>query len=328
MLARRRIVIALGLSALTRAQFTFAQQQKSHRIGYLANDPQRGSPTFAALVGGLEELGWIEGRNIEIRFRASGGRDEEFAPAVADLIREEVDVIVTTGSGSTRAAMAGTKTIPIVFASAANPVEQQFVASLSRPGGNVTGLALLLQEVGARRLQLLKEILPRAKTFARLYSSVSIVDMQPSLIRENDQAARKLDVTVEHMAVAKPEEIDAIFERAAARRVEALIVEPEAVFAPNRARMAALALRHRLPMMCADARYAEAGALISYGENFPSRYRRAARLVDKILRGAKPGDIPVEQASQFELVINLKTAAALKLSIPQSTLLQADRLIN
>ena len=155
--------------------------------------------------------------------------------------------------------MAGTKTIPIVFASAANPVEQKFVASLSRPGGNVTGLALLLQEVGARRLQLLKEILPRAKTFARLYSSVSIVDMQPSLIRENDQAARKLDVTVEHMAVAKPEEIDAIFERAAARRVEALIVEPEAVFAPNRARMAALALKHRLPMMCADARYAEAG---------------------------------------------------------------------
>ena len=323
---RRKFLVALGIGAFGAPWVSLAQQQRVYRIGYLANS-NRGSTTFTAFVRALEELGWTEGRNIEISYRTSGGRDEAFSAAAAEFVHEKVDIIVTTGSSSTKAAIGATDRIPIVFGSAANPVEQKFVESLARPGGNVTGLALLIQEVGPKRLQLLKEILPRARRFARLYSSTNLVAMQPALMREYDAAARTLGITLNHMAVQRPEEIETVMAAAAKRRVDGVIVEPEAIFVPNRARIAALGLKHRLPLMCADGRYAEAGALASYGENFPSRYRRAAALVDKILRGTRPAEIPVEQPTNFELVINLQTAKVFGVRIPHSVLLRADRTI-
>lgn len=295
------------------------------RIGYLANDPDRSSPTFQAFAGAMRELGWIEGTNLEIRYYSSGGRDDLFPGIAQQAVRESVDLIMTTGSGSTRAAIAATDRIPIVFGSAANPVEQKFVASLSRPGGNVTGLALLVRELGPKRMELLKEILPRARRFARLYQAKSIDAIQPSIIKADDAAARALGVALEHVAIAGVDQIEAAFAAAARGGVDALHVSAAALFVVNRAWIGRLGLAHRLPMMCADSRFAEAGALASYGENFLARYRRAAFLVDKILRGAKPADMPVEQPDIFELVLNLKTAAALGVTIPAQMRLRADR---
>jgi putative ABC transport system substrate-binding protein len=328
MMTRRKLLIALGAGALAAPLVSFAQQQKVYRIGYLANqrDPRASSTSFKAFVGALQELGWIEGKNIEIQIRSSGGRDEWFPNLAAEFVRENVDVIVTTGAASTRAAKAATDRIPIVFGSTANPVEQRFVASLAKPGGNVTGLALLVQELGPKRLQLLKEILPRATRFAHLYHASSIT-LQPAITGGDDSAARALGITLQLIPVTGVDDIEAAFAAAARSRVDAITVKADAVFVVNRDRIAALARKHRLPMMCADGRFTEAGALVSYGENFASRYRRAAALVDKILRGAKPADIPVEQPVIFELVVNLKTAKALGMTIPESILLQADRVI-
>ena len=321
MIRRRRLLFALGAGMLAAPFADFAQQQRIYRVGYLANDPDRASPTFQAFLEAMRQLGWIEGKNIDIRYLTSNGRDERFAELAAAVVRDKVDVIVTTGSGSTRAAKAATRSIPIVFGSAANPVEQKFVASLARPGGNVTGLSLLVQELGPKRLQLLKQMLPNAARIGFLHHATA----QPATA--DDASARSLGVTLLHIPTASADDIDAAFAKAARSGVDAVAVKADAMFVVNRERIAALALKHRLPMMCADGRFVEAGALASYGENFASRYQRAAYYVDKILRGAKPADLPVEQPMVFELVVNLKTAAALGMVIPQPILLQADRLI-
>ena len=215
----------------------------------------------------------------------------------------------------------------LLFGSAANPVEQKFVASLARPGGNVTGLALLVQELGPKRLQLMKEMLPRATRFARLYGANGLKAIQPAIMTEYDSAARALGITVRHIAVAHFDGIQPAFVAAVRHRVDAIQVTADALFVVNRRLIAKLALEHRLPMMGPDGRFADAGALVSYGENFASRYRRAAFLVDKILRGAKPADIPVEQPLHLELVVNLKTAKDLDVPFPKSFLLQANRVI-
>src|SRR2546425_2776165 len=317
MMTRRRLLIALACGVLAQSFPSYAQQQpKVFLIGYLANqhDPWATSTSFQAFVAGLRELGWIEGKNIEIRIRTSGGRDEMFPYLAAEFVRENVDLIVTTGAASTRAAKAATDSIPIVFASSADPVQQNFVASLARPGGNVTGLAILAQEIAAKRLQLLKEALPHASRIARLYSSTN-PKMAPATMREPDRAAALLGMTVEHIPVASAEDIDSALAAAARDGADALIVEPDAVFIVNRTRLTAAALKYRLPLMGPDGRYAEAGALMAYGENFAARYRRAAFLVHKILQGAKPADLPVELSTFFELVVNLKTAKALGLTL-------------
>jgi putative ABC transport system substrate-binding protein len=325
---RRRAVLALAAATLG-APLAGISQEKIYRIGYLANDPdpRKSSNSFKAFVAALEESGWIEGQNLEIRVRSSAGRDELFPALAAEFVREKVDVIVTTGSGSTRAAKAATDSIPIVFGSAANPVEQGFVASLARPGGNVTGLAILLQELGPKRMELLKQLLPGALRFARIFSRLNIVRLQPQIMEDYDVAARGLGVTVQHISLASPEDIEAVFQTAALSRVDAAIVEADAVFVVNRAKVAALALRHRIPLMGTDGRFPEAGALLSYGENFASRYRRAGFMVDRILRGAKPADLPVELSSFFEMTLNLRTAKELGVKIPEAILVQATMVI-
>ena len=322
------MVLALGAGALFAPAAGLAQPPKIYRIGYLANnpDPRESSYSYKAFVGALREQGWVEGKNLEIRIRSSGGRDELFGLHAPEFVRENVDVILTTGAASTRAAKAATDSIPIVFGSTANPVEHGFVASLARPGGNVTGVGFLVIELTPKRLQLLREMIPRVSRIARLYSA-SNKNMDPAVMREPDSAARALGLTLQHIAVAGPDDLEAAFARAARARVDAVIVEADAVFIVNRDRVAALGRKHRLPLMCPDGRYTEAGALISYGENFSELYRRAGFLVDKILRGSKPAELPVELPTVFELFVNMKTAEALGLNVPDSIMLQANRVI-
>jgi putative tryptophan/tyrosine transport system substrate-binding protein len=324
----RRTFIVASAAAVLGTPFLALAQQRVYRIGYLANDPdpRKDSRTFRAFVDALREAGWSEGQNIEIVIRSSAGRDEMFPKFAGELVRDKVDVIVATGSPSTRAAKEATDSIPIVFGSAANPVEQNFVASLARPGGNVTGLAILVQELGPKRMAMLKEILPRSKRFARLFSRTSIVRLQPKIMEEYDTGAKALGITVQHVSVAGPNEIESTFAAIAVGGVDGIVADP--AFVVNRAKVAALALNQRIPLIGPDGRFAEAGALASYGENFPSRYRQAGFLVDKILRGAKPADLPVQISSTFETAINLKTAKALGLTVPSSILVQANLVYN
>lgn len=323
----RRSLLALGAGALGAPIVVLAQRKQTRRIAYLANDPDRASPTFQAFIGAMRELGWVEGANPEIRYETSAGRNELFPGIAAQAVAENVDLIFTTGSPATRAAIAATDRIPIVFGSAASPVEQKFVASLARPGGNVTGLALLVQELGPKRMELLKAIAPRAARFARLYQASSIATMQPAIMKVDDDCARALGVILEHVAIESVEKVEPTFAALAGRGIEGVHLTAAPLFVVNRGWVARLAVEHRLPMVCTDSRFVEDGALASYGENFAARYRRAAFLVDKILRGAKPADIPVEQSATFELVINMKTAAAMGITIPRSTLLQVDRVV-
>jgi putative ABC transport system substrate-binding protein len=282
----------------------------------------------------LQELGWVDGRNVQILY-VSESHQRRFSQIAQEFAQAGVDVMVATGSSATRAAIGATRTIPIVFGSAANPVENKFVASLGRPGGNVTGLALLVQELGPKRLQLLKETLPKATRFARLYEEgFTSKEGEAAIVREDDAAARKLGVSVEHIAISGrgadnevADRLERAFSDVKRAGVQALYVKADALFVVRRKTIADLALRERLPMMCADARFCDAGALLSYGENFPERYRQAASVVHRILQGARPADIPVDQPMTLELVVNLQTARRLGITVPQSVLEQTDRRI-
>lgn len=327
MRGRRRVVLALGAAALVAPLAGLVQAQRIYRVAYLSIDPDRMNPVFQSLVGSMRERGWIEGVNVEYRFHASGGRDELFAALAKEVVLANVDVIVCSNSGSTKAAIAATDRIPIVFGSVANPVEQKIVASLSHPGGNVTGFALLALELGPKRIQLLKNMLPRATRFARLYQATSIATIQGALSQTDDAAARALGVSIEHVAVTAVEGIETAFASLKRNGIEAAHVAAAPLFVLHRSWLAKLSLEHRLPLMCPDARFVDAGALASYGENQIARFGKLAAVVDKVLRGARPADIPVEQSTEFELVINLRTAKAMDLTIPEPVLLQAMRVI-
>jgi putative tryptophan/tyrosine transport system substrate-binding protein len=325
---RRRSMLALAAVVLG-APFVAFAQQKIYRIGYLASDPnvKTGSRTFKAFVDGLQKLGWIDGRNIELRIKTSAGRNEKFPELAAELVREHVDVIVATGSASIRAAKEATDRIPIVFGSAANPVEQKFVTSLAKPSGNITGLATLIEKVAAKRLQLLKEIVPKASRVARFYSPTNIVELQDAIAREYKVAAAALALELHHIPVAQSDQTDAAFAAAAKSGMDAIIVEADPVFLVDRRALAMSALKRRLPVMCGDIRFADAGALAAYSPDFVALYARAASYVDRILRGATPADLPVEMPTAFNFALNMKTAAALSLVLPDSVVIQADRLI-
>jgi putative ABC transport system substrate-binding protein len=327
LMSRRRFGCALGAAALARPFAALAQNGRIYRVAYLSIDPDRGNPLFQAFSGAMRELGWVEGKNIEYRFHASGGRDELFPNIAAEVVRAKVDLIVTVNSGSTKAAKEATNRIPIVFGSVANPVEQKFVADLARPGANVTGLALLVKELGPKRLQMLKEMVPRATRFARLYQATSIASMQAEIMKEDDAAARSLGVTLEHVPVQGIEEIEAAVSGLVKKGIDAAHVTAAAVFVVNRGWLAKLAIEHRLPLICTDARFVDAGCLASYGENQIARFRALAVHVNKVLRGAKPADLPVEQPTEFEFALNLRTAKAINLQIPESVLLQANRVV-
>lgn len=325
MITRRRIVVAAS-SAFLMPLVARGQALKEKKIiGYLANNPDPWKiKTFNAFIETLRERRWVLGENLEIRIRSSNNDDRNFEPLAEQLVRENVHVIVTTGLASSLAAKKMTSTIPIVFGSTANPVELGLVKSFARPGGNVTGMAYFSLELGPKRLELLKTIVPRAQRFARLYSA-SNPYMAPALAHEPDAAARKLKVELLHMPIRSSDDFRTAVHVGRARGIDAFTVEQDAVFVrpKDQELLAALAVEHRLPMMGPDSRYARSGALISYGENFEAMYQRAAVFVDKILHGMRPADIPVERPTIVDTFVNLKTAQALGIILPASIVIAA-----
>ena len=322
---RRREFIALLGGAATWPLAARAQQAKLPMIGFLGESTPSGQREWvAAFVGRLRELGWIEGTNVVIEYRWAEGRNERFAAMVAELIRLKVDVIVTQGTPAVLAAKQATFVVPIVFAIAGNPVVNGLVASLARPGGNATGLTNQTADLAGKRIELLREIVPDLRRLAIMAN----VD-NPSVmldIGEVQAAAGALGLEAAISEIRRAEDIAPAIE-ALQGRAEALYVAGDPLVTTNRNRLGILAVGARLPTMHGNRENVDAGGLISYGPNLPDLHRRAADFVDKILRGAKAAEIPVEQPTKFDLVINLITAKALRLEVPATLLARADEVI-
>jgi putative ABC transport system substrate-binding protein len=303
------------------------QPAKVPQIGYLTGPPLSATVRVReAFRQGLRELGYVEGKNIVIEWRSwEGKRDRQRALAV-ELVHLKVDVIVAVGSSDIRAAKEATSTIPIVMVSSGDPVASGFVASLARPGGNVTGLATLRPELSGKRLELLKEIVPRLSRVAVFASPGSGDNAQ--ILKELDLAAAPLGVELQHLDIRSPKDFETAFQAATKGRAEAVLIQlPGPVLTPRRKDVTELAVKSRLPLMYEGTEVVEVGGLMSYGVSSTDRYRRAATYVDKILKGAKPADLPVEQPMKFEFVVNLKAAKQIGLTIPPNVLVRADRVI-
>ena len=322
---RRQFITLIGGAAAWPLAARAQKGGKLPTIGLLGSGTLAAQSQWtAAFVQRLRELGWTDGRNVTIEYRWAEGRIPRFAEIAEELVRLKVDVIVTHNTPPILAAKQATSAIPIVFATAGDPVGTGIVANLARPGGNVTGLSSQTPETAGKRLELLREIAPSLRRLAFLAEAGnSYVALE---LREVQEAARSLGLEVASFEIHGAEDIAAAFEALKAR-AEALYLVPAPVLFVNRIRINTLALAARLPTMYFVREYVEAGGLMSYGPNWPDMWRRAAGLVDKILRGAKPGDIPVEQPTKFDLVINLTTAKALGLTIQESFLLRADEVI-
>jgi putative ABC transport system substrate-binding protein len=320
-------MLVLGLLMLP---LTAEAQQalRVYRIGWLSAGPPPSTPTaqMQAFQQGLRDLGYVEGQNLVIEYRYGEGKAERLREVAAELVQLPVDVIVTVGASGTRGAQHATRTIPIVMTGNYDPVGQGFVASLARPGGNITGLSFQGTELPGKRLEILKETVPQSTRIAVLANPAS--PGFPPLLHNLTVAAEALKLSLHVVEVHRAEALDDAFVAMTRAGADALVVfaEPQ-VITPQRGRIAALAATSRLPAMYDNKTYVEAGGLMSYGAHLPDIYRRAVIYVDKILHGAKPADLPVEQPTKFELVINLKTAKALGLTIPPSLLLLADEVI-
>ena len=325
-IGRREFVILIGGSAVAAWPVKARAQQpaKLPTIGFLGTAAASAwGPWTAAFVQRLHELGWIEGRTVAIQYRWAEGRTDRFAEIAAEFVRIKVDVIVTGGNAAV-AAKRASSAVPIVFAIVDDPVGSGLVTSLARPGGNVTGLSMQSTDLAGKRLALLREVVPGLRRLAIMAN----VDF-PAAAQEMDEiqaAATKLGLDVATFELRRAEDIAPAFE-ALKGRGEALYVVGDALVITHRVQINTLALTARLPTIFLLREYVEAGGLMSYGPSFPDLFRRAGDYVDKILRGAKPGDIPVEQPTKFDLIINLTTAKALGLSIPESFLVRADEVI-
>jgi len=322
---RREFMTLLGGAASGRPMVARAQQPgKLPTIGFLgAGTPSGWSHWVAAFVERLRELGWIEGRTVAIEYRWAEGRDERYTEIAAEFARLKVDVIVTAG-GAVLAAKQAASVIPIVFAVAADPLSTGMVASLARPGGNVTGLSIQATDLAGKRVELLREVVPglrRLAIMADVGYPAAVLEMG-----EVEATAKTFDLEVVTLEIRRADDIASAF-KALKGRAEALYVPDNPLVNTNRIRINTLALGARLPTMFGFREYIEAGGLMSYGPNVPDLFRRAGDYVDKILRGAKPADLPVEQPTKFELVINLKTAKALGLEVSPQLLARADEVI-
>jgi putative ABC transport system substrate-binding protein len=297
------------------------------RIGYLDGGSRSpNSVRVEAFRKGLRELGYVEGQNIAIEWRFADGQGDRLPHFAAELVDMKVDVIVTGGAGATRPAKEATVTIPIVMAQDSDPVESGFVAGLGRPGGNVTGLSTLHPATSVKRLEILKDLLPKLSRVA-VFGTSSWAGNAYGL-RETERAAGTLGIKLQYVDVLRRSDFEIAFQSAAKARADAVIVLVWGPLAnPHQREIAALAVKSRLPTIYRDREQVGAGGLMSYGPNIPDLFRRAATYVDKILKGAKPADLPVQQPTKFELVINLKAAKALGLTIPPSLLLRADEII-
>jgi ABC-type uncharacterized transport system substrate-binding protein len=302
------------------------QSRKGHRIGFLWNSsPSLTHHLLEAFQHGLSERGYVEGEHFTIEHRYAEGNSALLPSLAAELVGLQVEVIVTSGSQAIQAVKDTTSTIPVVMAVSGAPVETGFVTSLARPDGNLTGLSLFAPELSGKRLELLKETVPALSRVAVLANPTNPVTAAE--LRETQRAAQALQVQLHVVEVRGPQELDSAFTALRSLSADALIVLLDPIFISQRTRMVELTATHRLPAMYGFREDAEAGALMAYGPNFPDMFRRAATYVDKILKGAKPADLPVEQATKFELVINVKTAKALGITVPHSLLLRADQVI-
>ncbi len=322
------LILILALSILACPLSLEAQQPaKVVRIGFLfPATPAATSHLLETFGQGLRELGYVEGKNFILERRYAEGRVERLPDLAAELVRLKVDLIVAATTPAIQAAKQATRTIPIVMANSFDPVGTGLVASLGRPGGNITGLSTHLQELPGKLLQLLKEAVPRVTCVAFLGNPD--VPHSALVFRETQVAARVLGVELQSVEVRGAAEFESAFSAMTRERAGALILSTRVpVFFAHRKQIADLAVKNRLPAIYANRDFVDAGGLMSYGAHVPDLYRRAATYVDKMLRGAKPADLPVEQPTKFELVINLKTAKALGLTIPQSVLIRADQVI-
>ena len=319
---RRTFVTCLG--AVLAAPLAAAAQQagKVYRIGFLrAGHPPRA--WVEALQQGLRVRGYIDGQNVVIEYRSSEGSFDELPRLASELVQFNVDVILAAGAPAAFAARSATAKVPIVFAHVYDPVEIGLVTSLAHPGGNVTGLSQISADLGGKRLELLKELLPKLRRVAILWHPANLTNLSQK--KGVEVAARTVGVDTKSVPVQDPNHFGSAFEDA--RGVDALIQMDDPLFATHFRQLAELAVRSRLPAIAGLREYVDAGGLMSYGADFGDLYRRAATYIDKILKGAKPADLPIEQPSKFELVINLKTAKALGLTVPRSLKLRADQII-
>jgi ABC-type uncharacterized transport system substrate-binding protein len=326
---RRALALSLVLGLLAPPLAGEAQEAaKIARIGYLAPNLATSSHLAEAFRQGLRDLGYVEGRNLVIESRGAEGKFERFPALAAELVALKVDVIVASGTLAALAAKRATTSIPIVFPTLGDPVTDGLVASFARPGGNVTGLSNLSPELVGKCLELLKQAVPGISRVAVLWQPGAFVGTTGKDIRKRAEAAgRALGMQLQFVEVREPESFDRAFSDITRARADALIVPLTAMFTNERRRLVDLAAKIRRPAVYGSRDSVDAGGLMSYGPNLSDSYRRAATYVDKILKGAEPADLPVEQPTKFELVINLKTAKALGLTIPQSVLGRADQVI-
>jgi len=325
---RRKLVVALGAGALAAPLACLAQQQRSKvaRIGLLEPTSASSSANLReALIAGLRELGYVEGKNIIIEERWAEGNYERLPALAAELVRLKVDVIVAAGTPAPQAAQQATTTIPIVMAAASDAVDAGLVASLSRPGGNITGLTNLNVDLSSKRVELLRVAVPKLSRVAVLVNPGH--PGHPDSLKIIQAAAKTAGVSVSPLRAGTVSQIEAALVEMTRERAGALMVLPDPLFTSQRRRIAELATKDRLPTMFSNREYVEDGGLMSYGQNPAEHFQRAATYIDKILKGARPADLPVEQPTQFELVINLKTAKAIGLTISQDLLFRADRVI-
>jgi putative ABC transport system substrate-binding protein len=326
---RRSVLVLLGGAAtgwplVVRAQQPDRVRQLGLLLPYIQSDPQA-QARVSAFTAALQERGWTDGRNVRFDFRYTDGQPNRLPALAADLAQRHVDVILTAGTESTAAARNATKTIPIVMAAVGDPIAAGFIASLARPGGNITGASLLATELTAKRLQLLKEVLPALTRLAVLWSAANASVVQK--LKQIQAAAPQFGVQLHPFELRGPDDLDKGFESAVQFGAHAVMTTEDAIQITYRARVVELGKRHRMPVASEFGEFAQAGTLMSFGPSILDQFRYAASYVDKLFRGARPGDLPVEQATRFELIVNLKTAKALGVMIPPSVLGRADEVI-
>jgi putative tryptophan/tyrosine transport system substrate-binding protein len=330
MTTRRQLIVALGASALASPFTAFAQQlPKVRRIGMLSPySPADSALWYAAFRQALRDLGWIEGKNIGIEYRYAEGKRDRVPDLMAELVGLKAEVIVTAITVDALIAQKAAKAIPaipVVIAAWSDPMASGMVESLARPGGNITGLSQMSYELSGKRLELLKEMVPKLSRVAVLWSPLSTTSK--SIWKDLQLPARQLGVQLHSLEVRSPDEFDKAFEDASKARAGALLILASPVIVTYLKRIADLASKSRLPSIFQWTEFADAGGLATYGPDRADLFRRAAIYVDKILKGAKPGDLPIEQPTKFEMVINMKTAKALGVKIPNSILVRADKVI-
>ena len=326
---RRKLLIALGAGALVAPFSSFAQQQnKIWRVGFLAPrhvDFLDSDVFYGPFRQGLRELGYVEGKNLVIEWRSAEGNNERLPGLATELVNLKVDVIVTVGTPATSAAQKATTTIPIVVGGTGDPVGSGFVKSLARPGGNITGLSNVSVEISPKLLEMLLTMVPRLSRVAVLVNPAN--SSHAMVLKSIQSAAQRTSAKILPVEVRTPQEIETAFSVMTKENAGAIIVMRDPLLTQQVRQIAQLAAKHRLPSVGAIREYVDAGGLMCYGPNITDSYRRAATYVDKIFKGAKPGDLPIEQPTKFELFINGKTAKALGLTIPQSLLISADKVI-